>query len=152
LVCARCQQADSKVLETRASPDGVRRRRQCLGCGHRFTTHEREERRLPLVIKKDGSRQPFDRDKLLFGLSVACRKRPISAEHLEAVVGRVEQQLMDRNLAELPSSDIGQCVLWELQGLDLVAWLRFASVYREVSSAEDFLTLLQPWLRPGASP
>jgi transcriptional repressor NrdR len=145
LICPQCQYAESKVLETRTSGEGIRRRRQCLRCGCRFTTHERIEKKIPLVIKRDGSREPFDRDKILRGLQVACRKRAITAAQLEDATDRIEQRV--ESFGELQASEIGRIVLDELRPLDLVGYLRFASVYQEVQSPSDFLQLLQPWIK-----
>jgi transcriptional repressor NrdR len=143
--CPQCQHEDSKVLETRAAPDSTRRRRQCLACGHRFTTQERIEQRLPLVVKKAGEREPFDRDKLVAGVRIACRKRPVSAEAIDAVVDRVCARL-SMGGAEVSTTDIGDAVLSELRGVDLVAYVRFASVYNAVQTPADFLRILDPWL------
>ena len=145
MICPQCQYDESKVLETRTSGEGIRRRRQCLRCGHRFTTHERIEQKVPLVIKRDGSREPFDRDKVLRGLQVACRKRAITAAQLEDITDRVEQRAQAIG-SELQASEIGRIVLDELRGIDLVGYLRFASVSQEVQSPSDFLQLLQPWI------
>lgn len=144
--CPVCKFPDSKVLETRDSGDGIRRRRACLECGHRFTTHERIELRLPLVVKKDGQREPFERDKIVVGLQIACRKRPVSAEQLEAVAAAVEASLLATGAAEVPSSQVGRLVLDELLRVDPVAYLRFASVYLELQSPTQFAQLLEPWL------
>lgn len=142
MICPICKFPDSKVLETRDSGDGIRRRRACLECGHRFTTHERIEVRLPLVVKKDGRREPFDRDKVVAGLQIACRKRPVSAEQLEEVAGAVEAALLSTAVAEVPSTHVGRLVLDELLKLDPVAYLRFASVYLEFESPSQFRQLL----------
>jgi transcriptional repressor NrdR len=144
--CPQCEHPKSDVIETRASGDGNRRRRQCQACKHRFTTHERIDRRLPLVIKKNGAREPFERDKILAGLRIACRKRPISARHIDEAAARVEQEVVATGGSEIPAAEVGRIVLTELQGLDLVGYLRFASVYQEIQSAEDFLKLLAPWV------
>lgn len=146
--CPVCGSADCKVVDTRASGDGIRRRRACQDCGHRFTTFERIELRLPLVVKSDGRREPFSRDKVLAGLRLACRKRPVSAEDLEAAASRVEQQVLTAG-AEIQAVDVGTHVMTELKGLDKVAYLRFASVYLDVQTPSEFQTLLAPWLRPG---
>ncbi|MCB9778872.1 MAG: transcriptional repressor NrdR [Alphaproteobacteria bacterium] len=145
--CPICGSADCRVVDTRASGDGIRRRRACMDCGHRFTTFERIELRLPLVVKSDGRREPFSRDKVLAGLRLACRKRPVSAEDLEAAASRVEQQVLTAG-AEIQAADVGTHVMTELKGLDKVAYLRFASVYLDVQTPSEFQTLLAPWLRP----
>ncbi len=145
--CPQCHHTDSKVIDTRTTTGaGIRRRRQCLRCTVRFTTHERVERKVPLVIKKDGSREPFEREKVLRGLRIACRKRAITAQQLEESADRVEQSILGRVGGEVSAEEIGKQVLIELRSLDLVGYLRFASVYQEVGSPADFLQLLQPWI------
>ena len=144
--CPQCQNPDSKVIETRAAGVGIRRRRQCLDCGFRFTTYERIERKIPLVVKKDGSREPFERLKVLQGLQLACRKRAITAQQIEDAAERIEHALLASGGNELAAEDIGAQVLGELRRLDLVSYLRFASVYQEVQTPSDFLQLLQPWI------
>ncbi len=143
MLCPVCGADDSRVVDTRASGEGIRRRRVCPRCEHRFTTFERIELRLPLVVKSDGKREPFQREKVLQGLSLACRKRPVGAEALEEAASRVEQAVMTAG-AEIPSADIGRLVLDELKGLDKVAFVRFASVYLDVQSPAGFLDLLAP--------
>ncbi len=149
MLCPLCEHPKSDVLETRASGDGIRRRRQCQGCEHRFTTHERIDRKTPLIIKKDGTREPFDRDKVLAGFQIACRKRPISARHLEEAATRVEAEIAAKGRVEVPATEVGSAVLSQLKSMDLVGYLRFASVYQEIQSAEDFQELLRPWLGTG---
>lgn len=146
MICPVCRHEDTKVLDTRTSGDGIRRRRQCLACNHRFTTHERIELKLPLVVKRDGRREPFDRDKVVRGLQTACRKRPISALALEEAADRVEQALVATSLPEVGSAELGRMVLEELQRLDLVGYVRFASVYLDFKSPAEFLALLRPFL------
>ena len=142
--CPACQHEESKVVDSRDAGDSIRRRRECLACGHRYTTFERIEFRLPVVLKKDGRRQPFSADKLVAGLRLACRKRPVTEEQLEDVVLRVERQLSAR--AEVTTTEIGEIALQELRKLDHVAYLRFASVYHAVRSPEDFLEVMRPLL------
>jgi transcriptional repressor NrdR len=149
MLCPICDHPKSDVLETRASGDGIRRRRQCQGCEHRFTTHERIDRKTPLIIKKDGTREPFDREKVLAGLRIACRKRPVSARHLEEAATRVEAEVASKGRSEVPATEVGNAVLAQLKGMDLVGYLRFASVYQEVQSAADFQELLRPWVDSG---
>lgn len=139
--CPYCQNPDTKVLDSRAGADSVRRRRACVACGQRFTTYERLERTLPWVVKKDGSREPFSSEKVLHGVRLACRKRPLSAEVQLGVVRRVEAALEGE--AEVASREVGHVVLRELRGIDQVAWLRFASVYQEFENAEDFLAAIR---------
>lgn len=146
MICPACRHPDSKVLDTRTSGDGIRRRRQCLACNHRFTTHERIEQKLPLVVKRDGRREPYDRDKVLRGLQTACRKRPVSAQVLDDAADRVEQALIATAQPEVESAEVGKRVLDELQGIDLVGYVRFASVYLDFKSPSEFLALLQPFL------
>ena len=148
MICPQCVHNKFEVLETRTSGDGIRRRRSCVSCGHRFTTFERIERRLPLVVKKSGGREPFSRDKILGGLHIACRKRPVSAVELEEACRRIEDQAIALGRNEINSGEVGTLVLSALKGLDLVGYLRFASVYQEFQSAEDFLELLRPWVGP----
>ncbi len=143
--CPQCQDSDTKVLETRANAGSIRRRRQCLACGARFTTQERIELRLPLVVKKDGTREPFDRDKLIDGVQVACRKRPVSATRIDEVVSQVAHAVSSSG-PEVTTRDIGNAVLAELREVDLVSYVRFASVYLEVQSPADFQRILQPWI------
>jgi transcriptional repressor NrdR len=144
----QCEHGKFEVLETRTSGDGIRRRRSCVACGHRFTTFERIDRRIPLVIKKNGQREPFSRDKIREGLQIACRKRPVSAVQLEEAGRRIEDQAIGIGRNEIPSDEVGKLVLSELKGIDLVGYLRFASVYQEIQSADDFLELLRPWVDP----
>lgn len=145
MMCPACQHEDTKVVDSRDAGDCTRRRRECLACGARFTTFERVEFRLPTVSKRDGRKQAFSRDKLLAGLSLACRKRPVTLEQLDSLVTRVEREL-ERRTGDVPTADIGALALRELQSLDHVAYLRFASVYHAVGSPEDFLEVLRPVL------
>jgi len=140
--CPYCGQGDSKVLETRLVDDGfsIRRRRECLGCQHRFTTFEKRDD-LPLfVVKKDGSREPFNRHKILDGLLKACEKRPVPLERLEAVVAEIERSLLDESLKrEVSTAQIGEMVMEKLKSIDQVAYVRFASVYREFKDITTFI-------------
>jgi len=117
-----------------------------VGCGHRFTTFERIDRRLPLVIKKNGQRVPFTRNKVLEGLQIACRKRPVTAVQLDDSVRSIEDQVVAQGRNEIPSALVGKLVLAELKKIDLVGYLRFASVYQDIESADQFLELLRPWV------
>lgn len=130
--CPFCAHEDSKVIDSRASPpgDAIRRRRECEACARRFTTYERVEDVLPAVVKKDGRREAFDRQKLMAGLSRACEKRPVSREALSALIDTVERGLIDSGEKEVGSRAIGERVMKELAGLDDIAYVRFASVYR----------------------
>lgn len=145
MLCPQCQHDEFKVLDTRPAGDGIRRRRQCQACSYRFNTTERVELRLPLVVKKDGTREPFDRDKILSGLSVACRKRPISAGQIDALADRVTTTVISAG-GEVTSADVGTAVLEELGQLDPVAYVRFASVYLELDSPKEIVALLEPWI------
>lgn len=147
--CPVCRNLDTKVLDTRTSGDGIRRRRQCLACNHRFTTHERYELKLPLVVKRGGQREPFDRDKVTRGLRTACRKRPVNAETLEEACDRLEQALVATGLPEVASAVIGRLVLDELQRIDLVGYVRFASVYLDFQSPAEFQSLLEVLVERG---
>lgn len=146
--CTYCRHADTKVIDSRASQDNsIRRRRECLECGRRFTTYERVEQ-LPLrVVKKDGSRVPFDRDKIRVGVERACYKRPISQEQIDRLVTDVEADILESFEREVPSRFIGERVFEALRSLDHVAFVRFASVYREFKDAADFVEELTPILR-----
>ncbi len=146
--CPFCGENEDRVIDSRASREGdvIRRRRECVACERRFTTYERVEESLPLVVKKDGRRESFDRAKILSGLKRACEKRPISAERLEAVVGELEAALQDEGAKEVPSRRIGELVMEALQGLDAVAYVRFASVYREFRRVDEFVDALRDFL------
>lgn len=144
--CPDCGHAESRVVDSRESGDSIRRRRECLGCGYRYTTFERIEYRLPVVLKRDGRRQPFSPDKLLAGLRLACRKRPVTEDALRDVVQRVERELSRRPDREATTSEIGDLALAELRQLDLVAYIRFASVYRAFETPEDFLAVMKALL------
>jgi transcriptional repressor NrdR len=130
------------VIDSRLSKDHnvIRRRRECIGCDKRFTTYERIEEVLPLVIKRDGRREPFDRAKIIAGMKKACEKRPISINTIERAVERIEQNFQEKGEKEIPSDKIGEKVMEALHGIDEVAYVRFASVYRQFKDATDFLT------------
>jgi transcriptional repressor NrdR len=137
--CPFCGHVETQVLESRISEDGssFRRRRECEKCQKRFTTYERVERTL-LVVKKDGRRESFDRDKIKKGILLACHKRPVSAEMIESAVEEVEQELLRKDSTEITTRTIGGAVLRKLKKIDKVAWLRFASVYLEFENLDDF--------------
>lgn len=139
--CPRCGTQDSKVVDSRPDKvgDSIRRRRECLECAVRFTTYERLEVTLPLLVKRDGRREMFAREKVLSGLRRACQKRPISAETLDAVVDRVEATLADAQEREVPVSLVGDVIMRELKTIDGVAYLRFASVYQSFETIGEFL-------------
>lgn len=142
--CPVCRNPNTKVLDSRDGRDAtsIRRRRQCEGCGHRFTTFERIEENLPIVIKRAGSRQPFDRIKLLEGLKHACRKRPVKPEQLETIVAQIEQWAGTRGDREVHATEIGERAMHYLHDIDPVAYVRFVSVYRSFESVEEFERLL----------
>lgn len=139
--CPYCGTLDNRVIDSRLSQAGevTRRRRECESCGRRYTTYERVEHTTPLIIKKDGRRQPYDRNKLLAGLRRACVKRPVSVEALERLLNQVERWMADTGDQEISSADLGERVLLELRELDQVAYVRFASVYRDFQDVGEFL-------------
>ncbi|MGF3067130.1 transcriptional regulator NrdR [Facklamia sp. P12934] len=143
--CPKCHQQQSKVIDSRPAEDGasIRRRRECMTCGFRFNTYERIERTPLLVVKRDGTREEFNRDKLLRGIVRAAEKRPISREQMEEVVGHVENKIREICEQEIASKDIGEFVMPLLMELDEVAYIRFASVYREFQSREMFIKELE---------
>jgi len=145
--CPACRADNDRVLDSRASEDGfvVRRRRECLSCKNRFTTYERLEPEIK-VIKKDGSREPFDRNKLKQGLEKACWKRPISNRKLEEIVNYVQNQVEAHFDNEVESRYLGELVMQQLRELDQVAYVRFASVYRQFEDVHDFVDELRPML------
>jgi transcriptional repressor NrdR len=139
--CPYCQEFESRVLDSRPSEDGssIRRRRECNLCKRRFTTYERVEERPLLVVKKGGNRQPFNRDKLIAGLTRACEKRPVNMEQIEQLVGEIERDLRDKYDREVSSRIIGEMVMDRLESLDEVAYVRFASVYRQFTDLNSFI-------------
>ncbi len=143
--CPFCEYEDSKVIDSRSSNEGrvVRRRRECLKCERRFTTKEYVEETPLLVVKNDGRREPFDREKILRGVQVACSKRPISMETINRLVEKVESDLRDNNRDEVSSRQIGQHIMANLREIDEVAYVRFASVYRKFQAKEEFLEELK---------
>lgn len=147
--CPFCAFADSKVVDSRPDKDGstIRRRRECESCGKRFTTHERVEEILPLVLKKDGRREPFDRLKVIAGIKKACEKRPVSVETIERLVDRLEVRLQEAGEREVPTATIGGWVMNELHEIDEVAYVRFASVYRSFKDINEFMVELQDLLK-----
>ena len=146
--CPFCAHGENKVIDSRISKDGgaIRRRRECRDCGKRFTTYEYVEEVLPMVVKKDGRREPFDRTKIRSGIKKACEKRPISTDEIETLVDNVERACQDLQGKEIPSTVIGEKVMRELQALDGVAYVRFASVYRQFRDVSDFLDELKDLL------
>lgn len=146
--CPFCADLDNKVIDSRLSKDGlsIRRRRECLKCGRRFTTYERVEESQLLVVKKDGRREAFDREKIRSGMLKATQKRPISVEAIDAFIDSLERSFQEANLKEIPASQIGERVIAELYKLDKVAYVRFASVYRPFKDLEDFVRELRDLL------
>lgn len=143
--CPFCQYLDTKVIDSRLSKEGdiIRRRRECDQCLKRFTTYERVEETLPLVVKKDGRREPFDRNKLVNGLLKACEKRPVSIDLIQKTVDRIEARLIEKGEKEVPASSLGEEVMMELKNLDDVAYVRFASVYRSFKDIGEFVDLIK---------
>ena len=138
--CPFCGHPEDKVIDSRASPSGdaTRRRRECEACAKRFTTYERVEYTLPIVVKKDGRREPFDREKLLRSVRVACVKRPVGDDAIEAIAARLEQEVHAEGQRELTTTAVGERVMRLLRDLDEVAYVRFASVYKGFDDPSDF--------------
>lgn len=139
--CPFCVNLEDKVIDSRTSKEGdaIRRRRECLKCGKRFTSYERVEDVVPMVVKKDGRREPFDRPKILRGLEKACEKRPVSVEALEGIVDSIEKKLITLGVKEIPSTWVGEEVMSSLRELDKVAYVRFASVYRQFKDISELM-------------
>uniref|UniRef100_A0A7V3PT88 Transcriptional repressor NrdR n=1 Tax=candidate division WOR-3 bacterium TaxID=2052148 RepID=A0A7V3PT88_UNCW3 len=143
--CPYCSSEEDKVLDSRPAQDGnaIRRRRECLKCGRRFTTYEYVERMPLMVIKRDGRHEPYDRQKVVNGIVLACRKRPVGRQEIERVVEAVEARLEEQGKLEVSSTEIGEMVLEQLIKIDPVAYVRFASVYRQFNSPEQFVEELK---------
>ena len=143
--CPSCGHIESKVVDSRPSEDGasIRRRRECLGCGHRFTTYERLGDNPLIVIKSDGSSEVYDREKLMRGLLIACAKRPISPEQIASLIDSIETELRNASKNEIKSKDLGDMALVRLAKLDDVAYVRFASVYKDFQNIEEFASALE---------
>ena len=139
--CPFCGNIEDKVIDSRTSKEGdaIRRRRECLKCGKRFTSYERVEDLVPMVVKKDGRREPFDRPKVLKGLEKACEKRPVSVEALEGIVDTIEKKWINLGVKEIPSTWVGEEVMSSLRDLDKVAYVRFASVYRQFKDINELM-------------
>jgi len=139
--CPFCDDIEDKVVDSRMAKEGevIRRRRECLSCKRRYTTYERVEETMPAVVKKDGRREPFDRGKIVSGLKKACEKRPISTATIEGVTERIEKRIQDMGETEIVSTAVGEEVMKELSQLDQVAYVRFASVYREFKDIDQFM-------------
>jgi transcriptional repressor NrdR len=146
--CPFCGTLDNRVIDSRLSQGGevTRRRRECDGCARRYTTYERVEQVLPLVVKKDSRREPFDRIKVLGGLRRACEKRPVSSEALERLVDKIERELVETGEKEVPSSQVGERIMEGLREIDQVAYVRFASVYRSFKDIHEFMAELSDLL------
>jgi transcriptional repressor NrdR len=143
--CPFCDEHEDRVVDSRTAKDGevIRRRRECLGCKRRYTTYERVEEILPMVVKKDGRRESFDRTKILAGLKKACEKRPISTATIEVVTDRIEKRIQEMGETEIESRIVGEELMKELHQLDQVAYVRFASVYREFKDIDQFMDELK---------
>ena len=146
--CPFCSYIEDRVIDSRLSQDGnaTRRRRECLKCSKRYTTYERVEESLPLVVKKDGGREQFDRAKILSGIMKACEKRPVSMESIEKAVDGLEMRFLDSGEKEITGSVIGEAVMEEIKVLDEVAYVRFASVYRDFRDINEFMSELKELL------
>ena len=147
--CPFCGYDDSKVLDTRPTDEGytIRRRRECLKCQKRFTTYEKIEKSPVMVIKKDGNRQAFDRDKIVRGMIKSCEKRPVSADEIEEAVNNIEKKIDNSMRREITSLEIGDMVMEELKDLDEVSYVRFASVYREFKDLQSFVDELENFVK-----
>jgi len=152
--CPFCGFLEDKVVDSREAKDGdsIRRRRECLECGRRFTSYERIDEIPYMVVKKDGRREIFDRGKILSGLLRACEKRPISSTQLESIVNEVEKGVQDSSDRELSTNDLGKIIMKRLKGLDKVAYVRFASVYLEFEDVSEFMTELKYLVRARSKP
>ena len=148
--CPFCNHEDTQVVDTRSNLEAnvIRRRRRCPKCDKRFTTYERVELRMPRLVKKDGSRTDFDRDKLLGSMMLALRKRPVATEAVDAALDRIEEKLRSLGEREIPTSRVGDLVMRELAKLDKIAYIRFASVYRRFETPDDFREAVQEFKKP----
>ena len=151
MFCPFCSNDNSKVIDSRDSGDSIRRRRECLRCGLRFTTYERVQTRALLVAKRDGRREEFDREKLWASVKSACAKRPLPIGSIEKIIDEIETQLSNAGRAEIPSRSIGELVMERLRDLDRVAYIRFASVYRDFRDIESFKEEVEALLDPTQS-
>ena len=151
--CPFCDKPDTKVIDSRPTDDGraIRRRRECEGCGKRFTTYEKVEEILFMVVKRDGSRESFDRNKVLNGIVRACEKRPVSMAQMEGIVDDIERNLNNQMEKEVSSAYIGDLVMENLAKLDEVAYVRFASVYRQFKDVNTFVAEIEKLLRDADS-
>ncbi len=149
--CPSCAHLESRVTDSRTSGNGdsIRRRRECEKCGERFTTYERLDRTMPLLVKRDGRREAWDREKLIAGLRTACQKRPVTQQDHERLADEVEHVLLESSEKEVPTARIGEEVMRRLSGIDPVAYVRFASVYRSFRDVQEFVLELER-LKAGA--
>ena len=147
--CPFCHETENRVIDSRLSKDSnmIRRRRECERCSRRFTTYERVEEMMPLVVKKDGRRESYDRLKIINGLKRACEKRPVSINTIETITDRIERSLQERGEKEIQSSVIGETLMRELHDTDPVAYVRFASVYRSFKDISEFMVELEELLK-----
>jgi len=147
--CPYCTEVDNKVIDSRLSKDGrtIRRRRECLPCSRRFTTYERLEEMLPMVIKKDGRRETFDREKIIKGIKKSCQKRPVSVTKIEEFVDTLEVYFQELGKKEIDSKEVGERVIRNLKDWDEVAYVRFASVYRQFKDINEFMAELEDILK-----
>ncbi len=148
--CPYCADPNTQVVDTRENEDAdtVRRRRRCLTCDKRFTTYERVELQLPHLVKKNGSRTEYDRDKVLASMMLALRKRPVATESVDAAIDRIEEKLVTLGEREVPSDRVGELVMRELKKLDKIAYIRFASVYRNFEDVDEFSDAIREVKRP----
>lgn len=147
--CSKCGYIESKVIDSRPADDyaTIRRRRECLECHHRFTTYERVETLPLVVVKKDGARETFDRNKIIKGIMKACEKRPVSMEQIEKMASQIESDLSATSSSEISSCDIGEAIMLQLKNIDEVAYVRFASVYRRFKDINTFMEELNMLLK-----
>jgi transcriptional repressor NrdR len=147
--CPFCHETDNRVIDSRLSKDSnmIRRRRECNRCSRRFTTYERVEEMMPLVVKKDGRRENYDRAKIINGLKRACEKRPVSIDTIEAIADRIERTLQEGGEKEITASVIGEALMRELHDIDQVAYVRFASVYRSFKDIGEFMAELEDLIK-----
>jgi len=152
--CPSCGHLEDRVIDSRSTKEGraIRRRRECIGCGNRYTTYEYVENASVVVVKKDGKREPWSREKVIAGISRACEKRPVSLSQIEEMVDRIETEIQRQAPGEVDSKRIGELVMAELQQLDEVAYVRFASVYRHFKDVNEFLDEIQGLVQGGTKP
>lgn len=150
--CPFCHRDNDKVIDSRASGDGyaIRRRRECLSCQRRYTTYERLEEQTIRVVKKDGVREPFDADKLRSGISKACWKRPVSEDEIDGIIAEIQSEIYAHLEKEVGTEQLGDMVMEKLRLVDQVAYVRFASVYREFKDLNDFIEEMEPMMRESA--